>query len=93
MFVLLDQACRGTMRRILIGIGLIVLASCKKTEATDKEHLIKAFHEAAQRLRLEEENVNRIINQIAKDCEAKGQTTQLNRFGDPVCVDKTQEKK
>jgi transcriptional regulator NrdR family protein len=82
------------MQRILIVlIGLVILASCKKTEATDKEHLIKAFHEAAQRLRLEEENVNKIINQIAKDCEAKGQTTQLNRFGDPVCVDKTQEKK
>ena len=81
------------MRRILIGIGLIALASCKKTEATDKEHLIKAFHEAAQRLRIEEENVNRIINQIAKDCEAKGQQVQLNRFGDPICIDKTQDKK
>jgi len=81
------------MQRILTVLVMIVIASCKKTEATDKEHLIKAFHEAAQRLRIEEENVNRIINQIAKDCEAKGQQVQLNRFGDPICIDKSQEKK
>jgi transcriptional regulator NrdR family protein len=81
------------MRRILIGIGFIILASCKKTEATDKEHLIKAFHEAAARLRVDEAEVNRIVNLIAKGCEAKGQQTQMNRLGDPDCVDKPQEKK